>query len=112
MIIEAKYIGIILSPNLMDLVVFQYLYGGFDAWPINYNQGQMYYSFWPVYHKCFCGGTSYIDVHIPWYGITVNLNIDTKFAQIYSLLNNEFIYKITFPKHKVSKISPNTKFPK
>jgi hypothetical protein len=24
-----------LSPNLMDLVVFQYLYGGFDAWPIN-----------------------------------------------------------------------------
>jgi hypothetical protein len=29
--IEAKYIGIILSPNLMDLVVFQYLYGGFDA---------------------------------------------------------------------------------
>jgi hypothetical protein len=31
MIIEAKYIGIILSLNLMDLVVFQYLYGGFDA---------------------------------------------------------------------------------
>jgi hypothetical protein len=30
-IIEVKYIGIILSPNLMDLVVFQYLYGGFDA---------------------------------------------------------------------------------
>jgi hypothetical protein len=27
--------GIIVSPNLMDLVVFQYLYGGFDAWPIN-----------------------------------------------------------------------------
>jgi hypothetical protein len=24
-----------LSPILMDLVVFQYLYGGFDAWPIN-----------------------------------------------------------------------------
>ena len=35
LIIEVKYIGIILSPNLMDLVVFEYLYGGFDAWPIN-----------------------------------------------------------------------------
>jgi hypothetical protein len=32
---DVKYIGIILSSNLMDLVVFQYLYGGFDAWPIN-----------------------------------------------------------------------------
>jgi len=31
LIIEVKYIRIILSPNLMDLVVFQYLYGGFDA---------------------------------------------------------------------------------
>jgi hypothetical protein len=29
--IDAKYVGIILSLNLMDLVVFQYLYGGFDA---------------------------------------------------------------------------------
>jgi hypothetical protein len=29
--IDAKYVAIILSPNLMDLVVFQYLYGGFDA---------------------------------------------------------------------------------
>jgi len=37
LIIEVKYacIGIILSPYLMDLVVFQYLYGGFDEWPIN-----------------------------------------------------------------------------
>jgi len=35
LIIEDKYIGIIWGPNLMDLVVFQYLYGGFDAWPIN-----------------------------------------------------------------------------
>jgi hypothetical protein len=25
----------ILSPNLMDLVVLLYLYGRFDAWPIN-----------------------------------------------------------------------------
>jgi hypothetical protein len=24
-----------LSPNLMDSVVFVYLYGGFDAWSIN-----------------------------------------------------------------------------
>jgi hypothetical protein len=31
LIIEVKCIGIILSPILMDLVVFQYLYGGFDA---------------------------------------------------------------------------------
>jgi len=31
LLIEVKYIRIILSPNLMDLVVFQYLYGGFDA---------------------------------------------------------------------------------
>ena len=31
LIIEVKYIGIILSPNLVDLVVFLYLYGGFDA---------------------------------------------------------------------------------
>jgi hypothetical protein len=31
LIIEVKYIGIIVSPNLMDLVVFEYLYGGFDA---------------------------------------------------------------------------------
>ena len=35
MIIEVKYIRIILNPNLMHLVVFQYLYGGFDARPIN-----------------------------------------------------------------------------
>ena len=35
LIIKVNYIGIILSPNLMDLVVFWYLYGGFDAWPIN-----------------------------------------------------------------------------
>jgi len=31
LIIEVKSIRIILSPDLMDLVVFQYLYGGFDA---------------------------------------------------------------------------------
>jgi hypothetical protein len=31
MIIVVKYIGIILGPNLMDLDVFQYLYGRFDA---------------------------------------------------------------------------------
>jgi hypothetical protein len=35
LIIEVKYWRVILSPNLMDLVVFWYLYGGFDAWPIN-----------------------------------------------------------------------------
>ena len=35
LLIEVKYIRIILSPNLMDLVVFLYLNGGFDAWPIN-----------------------------------------------------------------------------
>jgi hypothetical protein len=35
LIIEVKYIGIILSPNVMDLVVSEYLYGGFDACPIN-----------------------------------------------------------------------------
>ena len=35
MIIEVKYIGIILSPNLMNFVVFWYLYGWFDAWLIN-----------------------------------------------------------------------------
>jgi hypothetical protein len=35
LIIEVKEIWIILSPDLMDLVVFQYLYGGFDAWPVN-----------------------------------------------------------------------------
>jgi hypothetical protein len=35
LIIEVKYIKIILSPNLVDLVVLQYLYGGFDAWPIH-----------------------------------------------------------------------------
>jgi hypothetical protein len=34
-IIEVKYIRIILSPYLMHLLVFEYLYGGFDAWPIN-----------------------------------------------------------------------------
>ena len=33
--IDAKYVGIILSLNLMDLVVFLYLYGGLAAWPIN-----------------------------------------------------------------------------
>jgi hypothetical protein len=27
LIIEVKYIRIILSPNMMDLVVFEYLYG-------------------------------------------------------------------------------------
>ena len=35
MIIEVKYIGIIFMLSLMDLVVFQFLYGGFDACPIN-----------------------------------------------------------------------------
>jgi hypothetical protein len=35
LIIEVKYIGIILSPNLMDLIVFEYLYGWFYSWPIN-----------------------------------------------------------------------------
>ena len=35
LIIAVKYIRIILSLNWMDLVVFLYLYGGFDAWPIN-----------------------------------------------------------------------------
>jgi hypothetical protein len=30
-LVEVKYIRIILSPNLMHLVVFEYLYGGFDA---------------------------------------------------------------------------------
>jgi hypothetical protein len=30
-IIEVKCISIILSPDLIDLVVFQYGYGGFDA---------------------------------------------------------------------------------
>jgi hypothetical protein len=35
LIIEIKYIGIILRPNWMDLVVFQFHCGGFDACPIN-----------------------------------------------------------------------------
>ena len=35
LIIVVQYIVIILSPYLMDLDVLQYLYGGFDAWPIN-----------------------------------------------------------------------------
>jgi hypothetical protein len=30
-LIEVKYVGMILSPNLMDLVVLLYLYGRFDA---------------------------------------------------------------------------------
>ena len=31
LITEVKCIRIILSPNLIDLVVFEYGYGGFDA---------------------------------------------------------------------------------
>ena len=33
---------------------------------------QMYSSLWPGYHNCFRRGTSYIHIHIPRYGITVN----------------------------------------